>query len=57
MCHEVARYFVDPNVTVSIGITAINNVEDSIEQAIIRADEALYTVKSNGKNNALLNCF
>ena len=57
ICHEVARYFVDPNVTVSIGITAINNVEDSIEQAIIRADEALYTVKSNGKNNALLNCF
>ena len=56
ICQEVSSYFLQPKVTVSIGITAVDRDDDSIEKAIERADKALYSVKRNGKNHALLHC-
>ena len=38
------------SVTVSIGLTKINNQDKNIEQALSRADKALYQAKDNGRN-------
>lgn len=38
------------SVTVSIGLTQINSQDNSIEQAITRADTALYEAKDRGRN-------
>ena len=54
ICHEVERFFVQLKVTVSIGITAVFDDKDSIKAALERADMALYDVKRNGRNHALL---
>lgn len=43
--------FEDFNVTVSIGVNTYNPVENHILESIDQADQALYYVKQNGKNN------
>ncbi len=42
------------NITVSIGITLIDNNVDSYEEVYKRADKALYTAKAEGKNRACI---
>lgn len=37
-------------ITVSIGVSEVNDVDMSLEQAISRADAALYRAKDNGRN-------
>ncbi|MBA5760810.1 GGDEF domain-containing protein [Vibrio sp. 404] len=54
ICHEVERFFVQMKITVSIGIASIFDRQDSIKNALERADVALYDVKRNGRNHALL---
>ena len=41
------------NVTISIGISEIN-LEEEIDAAIKRADEALYEAKATGRNKVVL---
>lgn len=43
--------FEDFNVTVSIGVNTYNPVENHVFESIDQADQALYYVKQNGKNN------
>jgi diguanylate cyclase (GGDEF)-like protein len=38
------------NITVSIGITAMKEGDNYLEDMLIRADEALYSAKNNGRN-------
>ncbi len=38
------------HVTISLGVTILDNTEDTIMTLIHRADEALYTAKQNGRN-------
>ena len=42
------------NLTVSIGVAAIELSNDNIESALNRADEALYEAKHNGRNQVCL---
>jgi PleD family two-component response regulator len=35
---------------VSIGVTILNNSDENYDMALIRADDALYTAKANGRN-------
>ncbi|MGF1910780.1 diguanylate cyclase [Vibrio kasasachensis] len=55
ICREVECFFVQMKVTVSIGIAAVENNQDTIKHALERADSALYDVKRNGRNHALVN--
>ncbi len=54
ICHEITTISQQPKVTVSIGIALVSEPKDSIMQAMKRADDALYAVKSNGRNHARL---
>lgn len=45
---------IQPNLSVSIGVTLITAKDTSIDSAILRADKALYKAKNNKKGNA---CF
>jgi len=40
-------------VTVSIGVTALLTENDSFEEALMRADKALYQAKENGRNQVI----
>ncbi len=40
----------DISVTVSVGLVALNPVDETLEQLIKRADEALYQAKDDGRN-------
>tara|TARA_R110002072_G_scaffold184083_2_gene340446 strand:+ start:12679 stop:14241 length:1563 start_codon:yes stop_codon:yes gene_type:complete len=42
------------SVTVSVGLTQINDQDKNIEQALSRADKALYGAKDNGRNTISL---
>ena len=42
------------NITVSIGIAAIEGAEGSIEELLKRADQALYRAKRDGRNRVVL---
>jgi diguanylate cyclase (GGDEF)-like protein len=37
-------------ITVSIGLTTLKNVDTSAEKVLIRADKALYVAKESGRN-------
>lgn len=50
ICRAVEAHFIRHNVTVSIGLTSIQNVKDTLKSALTRADNALYDVKHHGKN-------
>jgi diguanylate cyclase (GGDEF)-like protein len=39
-------------LTISLGVTALRDSDTRIEQLLIRADQALYTAKHNGRNQA-----
>ena len=40
-------------VTISIGLTELNGLEDSLEKLLKRADQALYTAKREGRNRVV----
>jgi two-component system, cell cycle response regulator len=40
-------------VTVSIGVAALNNVEDTLDKLLKRADSALYAAKREGRNRVV----
>jgi two-component system, cell cycle response regulator len=40
-------------VTVSIGVAALNNVEDTLDKLLKRADSALYAAKRQGRNRVV----
>jgi two-component system cell cycle response regulator len=42
------------NITVSIGIAALEGAEGSIEELLKRADQALYRAKRDGRNRVVL---
>ena len=43
------------NITTSIGVSGIGD-DDSINQAIKRADKALYKAKNKGRNQIVIDC-
>ena len=51
-CHKLSVKTGDNKsiITVSIGITQVNNYDESIENIITRADNALYKAKENGRD-------
>ncbi|BCN27278.1 sensor domain-containing diguanylate cyclase [Vibrio alfacsensis] len=51
ICHKVEECFMRHNVTVSIGLVAIENTNMSVKDALACADHALYQVKQTGKNS------
>ena len=40
-------------VTVSIGVTEVRPENDSFEEALMRADQALYKAKDGGRNRVI----
>ena len=42
------------NLSFSAGISLFNNTEEKIEDCIKKADEALYYIKTNGKNSSMI---
>lgn len=52
ICHAVAsaEFSISEPVTVSIGISVYRKEDTTIDTLIGRADQAMYTAKSNGKN-------
>jgi two-component system, cell cycle response regulator len=43
------------NVTVSVGVSTLKGLGDTIEGLLKRADEAVYEAKQNGRNQVILN--
>jgi diguanylate cyclase (GGDEF)-like protein len=43
------------SATVSIGVTMCRPADRNIEDAIARADDALYIAKTNGRNQTIVN--
>ena len=39
------------NITASLGVTSLKDSDESIDEALQRADKALYNVKQNGRDN------
>jgi len=57
ICHEIAHstwpeVAADIRITISIGLTEIQ-ADDQPQDAIVRADTALYTAKRNGRNRVV----
>ena len=50
---RVANPAGDIAITVSIGVTALGVKEESLDQAMIRADRALYRAKAGGRNQTV----
>jgi len=48
--HKLPEEFDGLNLSVTIGIAIVNLTEESLEQALLRADEALYMGKKEGRN-------
>jgi diguanylate cyclase (GGDEF)-like protein len=46
--HNIEDHIIQ--TTVSIGIASYNSLDDDVNQIIKRADQALYTAKSSGRN-------
>ncbi len=42
------------NITASVGVSAITGVDDSVEEILKRADQALYRAKREGRNRVIL---
>jgi len=38
------------NVTISLGVTAITDQDETMDQMVKRADDALYKAKENGRD-------
>jgi diguanylate cyclase (GGDEF)-like protein len=45
-----ALHLPQGQLTISIGLTVLHGPQDSLEHALARADDALYTAKSAGRN-------
>ncbi|WP_367990002.1 diguanylate cyclase [Vibrio sp. NTOU-M3] len=50
---EIERKLIDPEVTISIGLTFVNEYDKNIKDMVRRSDEALYIAKKKGKNNVV----
>ncbi|AKI02667.1 diguanylate cyclase (GGDEF) domain-containing protein [Hoeflea sp. IMCC20628] len=48
------RYGIEHAVTVSFGVSAINDNERALKLAINRADQALYSAKAAGRNRVVV---
>ena len=42
------------NITASVGISALSNVDEGVEELLKRADKALYRAKREGRNRVIL---
>lgn len=59
LCNQVAKQTIqyqklNISITISIGLSQLNEEDVQIEQAIVRADKALYQAKHQGRNQVVI---